>query len=652
MSETVEPQLDEARLAVRRRAWGRAYELLSDADAAGVLPPDALESLGQAAWADGRFDEAERARERAYAGYSELEDRPGAARMALALASDQLPRGHIPVARGWLATAGRLLADEPECAEHGRFDWIRGQVLLLFEGDIDGSMELTGRTAEIGRRLGDLDVEMLGVSTTARALTRIGRVREATALLDSAMTAATSGQLAPHTAQIVYCHTLCSCAEVQDHDRARSWSEVAESCCARDGIVPVTGDCRVHRAGIHLLAGQWAVAEQEARQGSEELGGEMVHRGFALYELGELHLRRGDLDEAEAAFRAAEEAATPAHPGLALVELAAGKAEVAAAMISDALDDARAPLARVLLLPAQVEIAITVGDLDSARAAAEELGAISARFESPALTAASEEAAGAVALAGGSADLAVPALRRAVRRWLKVGAPYEAARARLVLARAHLARLDTESATSELRAARDAFGRLGAVLQTRITSDLLRQAARAQGAAGAATRVSETFVFTDIVDSTRTIALIGDDAWVMLRRWHDTTLRSVFASHGGTEIDHAGDGFFVAFADASTAAACAVDIQRSLDAHRRLNGFAPLVRIGLHTAEVVVAGGDYQGAGVHVAARIGAAAAGGEILASAQTAVAAGHLDGQTTTLTLKGLPEPVDVTAISWRDG
>ena len=170
---------------------------------------------------------------------------------------------------------------------------------------------------------------------------------------------------------------------------------------------------------------------------------------------------------------------------------------------------------------------------------------------------------------------------------------------------------DTESATSELRAARDAFGRLGAVLQTRITTDLLRQAARAQGAADVATRVSETFVFTDIVDSTRMIALIGDDAWVMLRRWHDTTLRSIFASHGGTEIDHAGDGFFVAFADASTAAACAVDIQRSLDAHRRLNGFAPLVRIGLHTAEVVVAGGDYQGAGVHVAARIGAAAAGG-----------------------------------------
>ena len=78
---------------------------------------------------------------------------------------------------------------------------------------------------------------------------------------------------------------------------------------------------------------------------------------------------------------------------------------------------------------------------------------------------------------------------------------------------------------------------------------------------------AETFVFTDIVDSTGMIAVIGDDAWVMLRRWHDSTLRSMFATHGGNEIDHAGDGFFVAFADASAAAACAVDIQRTLESH-------------------------------------------------------------------------------------
>ena len=241
-------------------------------------------------------------------------------------------------------------------------------------------------------------------------------------------------------------------------------------------------------------------------------------------------------------------------------------------------------------------------------------------------------------------------LRRAVRRWQKVGAPYEAARARLGLARAHLARSDVESATAELRAARDVFGRLGAVLQARTANDLLLQTALAPGGAATFERVSETFVFTDIVDSTGMIAVIGDEAWLMMRRWHDATLRSIFATHGGKEIDHAGDGFFVAFADASAAVRCAVDIQRSLEKHRRVNGFAPQVRVGMHTAAVLVSGGDYQGAGVHLAARIGAAAIGGEILASVRGGGRRGTLDGPTKTLTLKGVPEPVEVASIPWR--
>ena len=158
-------------------------------------------------------------------------------------------------------------------------------------------------------------------------------------------------------------------------------------------------------------------------------------------------------------------------------------------------------------------------------------------------------------------------------------------------------------------------------------------------------------MFTDIVGSTGMIAVIGDDAWVHLRRWHDQALRAIFATHGGQEIDHAGDGFFVAFPTEADAIECAIEIQRSLEAHRRLNGFAPQVRIGIHAAAAMVAGGDYQGAGVHVAARIGAAAVGGEILASLETARAAGIVVGETRTLSLKGVPEPVDATSIPWRE-
>src|SRR5206468_3254058 len=81
-------------------------------------------------------------------------------------------------------------------------------------------------------------------------------------------------------------------------------------------------------------------------------------------------------------------------------------------------------------------------------------------------------------------------------------------------------------------------------------------------------------------------------------------LRSAFAHHRGEEVNSTGDGFFVAFERALDGLDCAVDIQRRLARHRREHGFAPRVRIGLHTAEATREGRDYRGRGVHVAARI------------------------------------------------
>ena len=98
---------------------------------------------------------------------------------------------------------------------------------------------------------------------------------------------------------------------------------------------------------------------------------------------------------------------------------------------------------------------------------------------------------------------------------------------------------------------------------------------------------------------------------------------------------------------------CAVDIQRRLARHRREHGFAPTVRIGLHTAEAIRQAGDYRGRGVHVAARIGAAATGEEILVSgAALRRWARSASGCPTRvqLTLKGVDEPVEVRSVDWR--
>lgn len=126
-------------------------------------------------------------------------------------------------------------------------------------------------------------------------------------------------------------------------------------------------------------------------------------------------------------------------------------------------------------------------------------------------------------------------------------------------------------------------------------------------------------MFTDIVGSTGLIDVVGDEAWGRLLAWHDSTIRALLREHGGHEVHHAGDGFFVAFETADAAIDCAVAIRRTFAEHRREHGFAPSVRIGLHTAEALQTASGFEGAGVHAAARIGALAGPDEILVSRAT---------------------------------
>ena len=121
--------------------------------------------------------------------------------------------------------------------------------------------------------------------------------------------------------------------------------------------------------------------------------------------------------------------------------------------------------------------------------------------------------------------------------------------------------------------------------------------------------------------------------------------------HGGQEVDHTGDGFFVAFPDAGSALDCVTELQRTLREHRRSHGFAPQVRIGVHAGEALARGDNYGGRDVHVAARVGAAGAPGEILVSAATMrdVPAGRPTSNPRSLSLKGVAEPVDVVTLDW---
>jgi predicted ATPase/class 3 adenylate cyclase len=127
-----------------------------------------------------------------------------------------------------------------------------------------------------------------------------------------------------------------------------------------------------------------------------------------------------------------------------------------------------------------------------------------------------------------------------------------------------------------------------------------------------------TLLFTDIEGSTRLVQQLGPryaDVLADQRR----LLRAAFASTGGQEVDTEGDAFFVAFARAASALSCAIEAQRALAAHHWPEDASVRVRMGLHTGEPVLAGGGYVGLDVHRAARIGAAAHGGQILLSQST---------------------------------
>ena len=122
-----------------------------------------------------------------------------------------------------------------------------------------------------------------------------------------------------------------------------------------------------------------------------------------------------------------------------------------------------------------------------------------------------------------------------------------------------------------------------------------------------------TFLFTDVEGSTRLLEELGAEAYSGVLAEHHRVCREAWAAHGGVEVDTTGDGFFVAFARATDALSAAAVAQATL------GGGRVRVRMGVHTGEVALVETGYVGLEVHRAARIAAAAHGGQVVVSAAT---------------------------------
>ena len=181
----------------------------------------------------------------------------------------------------------------------------------------------------------------------------------------------------------------------------------------------------------------------------------------AHYRAGEILRLQGRLAEAEEAYRSANANGREPQPGLALLRLAQGNEDAAAAAMRRALGESTEPTARAALLPAFVEVMLAAGDLDEAERASAELDAIAAGYEAGALPASAAHARGAVALARGDAQTALTALRQAERTWRELEAPYESARVRALVGQACRALGDEDTAALELEAARETLREAG-----------------------------------------------------------------------------------------------------------------------------------------------------------------------------------------------
>jgi DNA-binding CsgD family transcriptional regulator len=461
----VNSQLERGRQSYARRAWADAFGSLVEADKAAALAAGDLELLARSAFMLGRDDDYVSALERAHHGYLDGGEPLRAVRCAFWLGVNFALRGEMGPATGWLGRAQRLLErEEDECVERGYLQ-LAGVFRHTASGDWDTAYATAAGAAGTGERFGEPDLIALALFEQGRALIKRERAEEGLALLDEAMVAVTAGELSPIVTGFVYCAVIAACQEVYAVRRAQEWTAALTHWCEQQpDMVAFTGRCLVHRAELMQLQGAWPDALDEARRACERLAREMNQRwtAHAFYQQAEIHRLQGEFAAAEKAYREASRCGLEPQPGLALLRLAAGHSDAAAAAMRRALGETSERLKRARLLPAAVEILLSVGDVAEAERACGELEAIAADHGGSMLNAIAVYARGAVGLAADDAGAALVPLRRALQGWNELEVPYEAARARVLIGLACRALGDDDTAKLEFGAARRTFEELRA----------------------------------------------------------------------------------------------------------------------------------------------------------------------------------------------
>jgi serine/threonine protein kinase len=471
--------IERGREAFGLHHWADAFAELSAADREKHLEPEDLERLATAAYLTGRDAECTELWARAHHAYLARGEFARAARSALWLAFGLMARGQMATTGGWLARAARVLDQAGDCAEKGLL-LAMNAIPLMFSGEASKAVTIFEQAAEIGERFGDSDVVTLARMGQGDCLTRLGQPAAGMKLLDEVMVGVTAGEVSPILTGLVYCAVISTCHGTFDLRRSQEWTAALTRWCeSQPGLVAYRGVCLVHRVEIKHLRGDWPSAADEARQACERLTEPPGHAsaGFAYYMRGELHRLRGEFAEAEEAYRQSSRLGRKPDPGLALLRLAQGRVDAAAAAIRRVYEETPEGRLRSRMLSAYVDIMLASGDVPAARKAAGEISAIAAELESPFMQGVAAEATGAVQLAEGDARAALGVLKEAATEFRDLDVPYEAARVHVLTGLACRQLADEETAKLELDAAQETFRQLRAEPDLRRVEQLLRESA-------------------------------------------------------------------------------------------------------------------------------------------------------------------------------
>ena len=294
------------------------------------------------------------AAERAFAVSSASGDSPLAALTALDLAAYHSHQLAESISRGWTRRAERLLQDAPECAAHGHLARLRSNK-YLGQGDMEQAFNEATAALDIGTRLGDRDLQALGLHQQGVVLVAQGKADEGLALLEEAAVPAVSGELDPSSTATIY-DVISTCRDLADYRRAGEWTEAAKRWCERrrsPGFPDIAGLIGQRSCGCAALG-----RRPRTRCSARARSSARILRCLRAKDLSNLarYACAWATVTAREAFQMAEGLGATPQPGLAMLDLAEGNMGAAAAGVRGALEEnAWDRLRRARLLPARVD---------------------------------------------------------------------------------------------------------------------------------------------------------------------------------------------------------------------------------------------------------------------------------------------------------